>query len=397
MPEEIDESFQDSSQEVLDPCKDPTPKEDCSFVSTSIGEFRYRIIRGTGDVAAVVDVGGPGSSILSGDVNLNDLTSSLSLPEDYSVIFIEEPWVRKPTSDECKSGLSNFYMNSRDPGGPNKEEADNLVEACEIRAGGGNWGFSSNTYSEVVAAIEESESVSVNGFLGYSFGSARLSYLENWEFDWVSLIRPFPVGASGTKLMESRSNQVGNIYEKIKHNSEEEIISKDAPSRSIEVDEFDYLSAEIAVGYLDSEDISSYSGQLNSRSNDYLAGQLSDSFWMRYGEMSISPGYLAYLSEVCAVSDGWEPTSYSEHSHMSILEGMHLPCSSIDSEEGGKSILSISAENFCIVVADADPLTEPWLVRDSFGSIENGTWINSEEVSHSSSDGTTECLDAVVS
>lgn len=216
MPEEIDESFQDSSQEVLDPCKDPTPKEDCSFVSTSIGEFRYRIIRGTGDVAAVVDVGGPGSSILSGDVNLNDLTSSLSLPEDYSVIFIEEPWVRKPTSDECKSGLSNFYMNSRDPGGPNKEEADNLVEACEIRAGGGNWGFSSNTYSEVVAAIEESESVSVNGFLGYSFGSARLSYLENWEFDWVSLIRPFPVGASGTKLMESRSNQVGNIYEKIK-------------------------------------------------------------------------------------------------------------------------------------------------------------------------------------
>ncbi|WP_160050749.1 hypothetical protein [Nocardiopsis sp. FR4] len=375
--------------EKEDPCENPTPRETCSFVATGSGTSRYGFIRGTGEEAVIVDVGGPGSSILSGSIRLEELASSFSLPNDYSFVFVEEPWVQKDNSEDCRNMLQTFYAETRKEGSPNSGSAEALVKNCQIE-NQESWSFTKESYSEIVEAIEIKEDVKVKAFLGYSFGSARLSYLEGRDLDWVTLIRPFPVGASGEELINSRANQA----QKIISNMETSRLpgGNNLNGRSIPVEEFDYISAEIALGYLTPREISVYSDKLRERQDDQLAGELSDSLWLRYGESSMSPAYLSYLSEVCNITSGWPQEEYSSHSHLSVISGMHTPCSFMD---GQYQDFSVSSKETCVVVSENDPLTDPGLIRRYFEEIEDVTWIESKENSHHSSDGTMECLNAI--
>ena len=240
--------------------------------------------------------------------------------------------------------------------------------------------------------IEEAESTVVEGFVGYSFGSTRLAYMGERQLDWAVLVRPFPVGASGIELINSRTEQVSNIFEGSAPVSESPFEPEDA-SGSIPVNDFDYISAEIALGYLSSEEIDQYAPVLSGRADDNLARRLSDSFWLRYGENSISPAYLSYISEVCEVAQGWDTGGSSLSGHEAIITRIHEPCVEIGREYNE---YRIEANDICIVVSENDPLASKDLVKSSLSYIPDDKWMESNEVSHRSSDGTLECLDRVL-
>lgn len=381
-------------QEQSHPCMDPQPREKCSSVELDSASYRYSLVTGSGEETLLIDLGGPGTSVLSGEINLADFAASLELPEKYNFLFIEEPWVRSEISDKCNQGLTDFYLESRSLEAQNPSSSSLLVDLCDLDNDSESWGFSEDSYTKIVQEIENTEGIHVSAFLGYSFGSARLAYLGDVEFEWISLIRPYPVGASGEDLTSTRARQASRIFPEENANDVKPHTYSEVEGRSISVNEFDYLSAELAVGYYSPESIESYSHDLSSRSNDRLAGQLSDSFWLRYGEDRISPGYLAYISEVCRLSESWPEVEYDSNNHMAILSRMHSPCLEI---EGSNLELSTTSDNFCVVLSESDPLTSPQLIRDSMNLPDDAIMINSKEISHGSSDGTVECVQVVTS
>lgn len=62
-----------------------------------------------------------------------------------------------------------------------------------------------------------------------------------------------------------------------------EIPSVEIDDRSFPVDEFDYASAEVALGYLSGDQLKVAESALHEQDSPTLVGELSDSLWMRYG------------------------------------------------------------------------------------------------------------------
>ncbi len=369
-------------------CDNPKPREECREIEVGGTTYRYAIIEAEVETpnTAIVDFGGPGISALSGKYRIQDFKESLPALRDYNLLVIEEPWVTAEPEQSCTALLSAYYETARSGKGVT-ESSVRLARSC--LSDKGRWGFDPSSYRSAVDQIEEHENISLRGFIGYSFGSQRIAYLEGRDMGWAVLVRPFPVGASGSELLSSRLKQtkrLRSLYSESETGGQPEGL----PPNS-ETSTFDYASAELALAYLNQTQLQSRGPDIFARQNDALAARLSDSLWLRYGVDSISPGYLAYLSEVCVREGTWEISEGSQVAN--VLNSLHAPCSSI--EETGKVSRSGPAEvpdETCIVTSETDPLASESLIKEYIGQNENTSWLDSPEDSHVAQDGTSECL-----
>ncbi|WP_146159354.1 hypothetical protein [Allonocardiopsis opalescens] len=379
------------------PCEEPRPNEPCQSITHAGREVRYALLRSEEETSetAIVDFGGPGVSILSGRFNLHEFRNSIPSLRNSNLLFIEEPWVRSNQSDECSSSLSYFYASSRTGHPDTLPGIENVINQCGISGDDAlAWGFSPDHYASVVSAIEATESIELNGFLGYSFGSARLSYLAEVELDWIALIRPFPVGVAGEELLGARVEQSDGLLDDFER-SDHEFMSSNVANRHLPVEAFDYASAELALGYLPGDEITDSAREIAGRSDHELAGRLSDSLWLRYGENSISSGYLAYLAEVCRIAAPWADDQGDESPVAHVLASLHAPCRDFTRPPGEPARIEATAENVCVVTSDQDPLVPDTLIRRYLHFDNEVDWLESPDGSHSAQDGTVECLESV--
>lgn len=369
------------------PCEDMAVREDCSFVEIDGESYRYSLIRAakTTRETVIVDLGGPGISILNGSRDLSSFSGESEFLRDKNLLFIEEPWVGKEPEEECQSALFGFYETAR-------TEDDILGAAraiqqnCKISSESDTeWGFSEGLYHNLVTLISQKEGVGVNGFFGYSFASVRASYID-LPLDWAVFVKPYPVGVPGNEIVSERQSVLSgsDII------NEEDLSSVQIEDRFFPVDQFDYATAEVALGYLSGEQLRAGEDALRNQDNPALIGELSDSLWMRYGVSSISPGYLAYLQEVCQLGSDWEDIGSDRQIDSSgILSRIHSPCVT---DTPARPMKEVTADSICIISSDQDPVAPGNLLSRSAGFKGEVIRVEANTVSHSANEDVDTCF-----
>lgn len=376
-------------------------REACSVVEAQGRSWRYALLPAErSEQAIIVDPGGPGLAILSGVARLGEFASSYPelsrLSEQHSLLFLEEPWVTRELDDACRRALRSFYeaLRSAPPSAP--LPAEQIVHDCRLGTGQSVWGFSPRDYQAVLGAIEQAEGIDIVGFVGLSFGSARWSYLEgDTKLEWATLVRPFPVGVSGTEIVARRAEMIEAIVEREAKN----LGPATAPppttrARSLPVTDFDRASARVALGYLDPVESAELApGVLNGQDTEAI-GSLSDDLWQRYGETDLSPAYLAYLDEVCTIAQDWPAELDAVDTVVDVLTAAHLPCQYVPYSSAAPRSDATPPRRTCLVLSPNDPVS-PVAPLDL---IENGVAVvEARSADHGSVEGLDECLRRVVS
>ena len=311
--------------------------------------------------------------------------SEFKVLKNKNLLFLEEPWVGKEPEEECQFALSEFYKTAR--------TEDDLSDAsltiqrdCGLFSEiGEEWGFSESSYRELVESISQVEEIGITGFFGYSFASVRASYID-FPLEWAVFVKPYPVGVSGNEIVAERQSIISESI--ISNNGE--ISSVEIDDRSFPVDEFDYASAEVALGYLSGDQLKVAESALRKQDSPTLVGELSDSLWMRYGVSSISPGYLAYLQEVCRLGSDWQAIgSDFEIESQRILSKIHMPCRS---DVSAGSLPDVVAEDICIISASRDPVAPGYLLDGSVGFKGEVDRIEADIASHSANENVSKCF-----
>lgn len=375
-----------------DPCEDA--REACASLQVNGREWRYSLMRAKNPTksTAILDLGGPGISPLSGGLHLADYPTQLSDAGKYNVLVVEEPWVTATVEEPCRAAATAYYEKVRSDAKNVVESARSLHDAC--RLGQGKWGFDAGDYSQVVAAIAGKESLELTGFVGYSFGIARYNYLAGTPagdaLGWAVLARPFPVGTDATSFARQRAalveSQFGGPPSGFRQTS--------VPSRSLPVTSFDDLSAIVGLGYAPEADRADVAKAVTADNDPDAIGQYSDNLWHRYGTDSISPAYLAQLDELCAAttSSGKLPLALSGHPFARIIAETLLPCAGAPARP-----LALRPVPTCVVVSKSDAVVAGdaslSLIRRS---VKNASVFQSAKPSHQSPDGLSYCLDKVI-
>ncbi|MCH7229583.1 hypothetical protein L0U85_01705 [Glycomyces sp. L485] len=367
-----------------DLCLDPPAREVCQAISVDGREWRYSLIRSRQATSKTViyDPGGPGVSALSGSFQLAG--TQQSLPESYNLLVLEEPWVASEVTDQCSSAMAEYYRNLRNGSAQAEVGVDGVLESCELS--GSHYGFTADTYTTLVANIASEEQIEVTGFIGHSFGAARLAYLQTGlptvHPEWAVLTRPFPVGAGIDEVIDARLGllqdlQAGEIH------WEDQSIS----SRSLPVTQFDAVSAIISTGYVESAEVNEILDAVQNDSDPELIGKLSDQLWMRYGVDSLSPGMLAYWEELCGVAGANSPIDDGRGLRQ-ILQSNAAPCES----ERINLTIDTSITPTCMTGSSADSVTPISLVHEY---VDATYFVEVEEQSHSDIGGWEECWEHV--
>jgi hypothetical protein len=336
----------------------------------------------------LVDFGGPGIPVLANDYLSTFATYVPEIFERYNVLAIDEPWSTSKLAPECRKTLSEFWDAIHlSPTGPAIPAAAAVRKNCRLEEG--RWGFTPTSYQQVVEAIGAKEELSYHGFIGQSFGSVRLSYLQDSpvraSLDWAVLGRPFPVGVQGPALISHRAAAVSAMVKKqstAKPNVQPPLRDTGGVSR------FDALSASVEIGYLPADQQTQAVADLNAGNRDVIA-RLSDQFWQRYGDDDISPAYLAQLDELCGAVAAEPANSYSGPAD--VLAAQLLPCRS--AATAGPAKLSIGRVPLCVASAAADSVTPQALTRTALEKASTRmTWVELKDPSHTGDNGIAPCL-----
>ncbi|WP_158632389.1 hypothetical protein [Micromonospora sp. Llam0] len=333
-----------------------------------------------------MDFGGPGEPILSGTSNLGGFRNSFpELASQYNLLFLEEPWVTENIKESCGKSLADFYRALRSNPSQAPSRGRELADRCEISSGQGRWGFTAVDYRVLVDAISDGEGLELKGFVGRSWGAVRLTYLSPSALDWAVLVRPFPVGADAQTLLSSRVDLVHDIGPSGS--------AIDAPQpiegRSIPVTEFDRLSAAVELSYVDDAYRTQHAAGVLAGTDYERIGLLSDRLWGRYGESSLSPGYLARLQEICANVGPLSDFGPSIESVRDVLAASQLPCTGITHRIPH---VGAGAARTCVIKSKLDAVTPADLIEESYAENDNIWWVESTQQSHGSFDGLSACL-----
>jgi hypothetical protein len=376
-----------------DPCEDA--REKCASLRVNGREWRYSLLPADSPTksTAILDLGGPGTTPLSGRLRLSDYRSQLAGIGKYNLLVIEEPWVTAAVSDSCRAAATVYYNDVRSGGGNPAGSARSLHDACQI--GQGKWGFGARDYAQVVASIADKEAIEPSGFVGFSFGIARYNYLASTavgeKLSWAVLARPFPVGTDATSFVRQRASLVEKQFGKAPAAFPEASV----PTRSLPVTMFDTLSAIVGLEYAPDEERAAVSRAVTEVKDPEVIGQYSDNLWHRYGTDSISSAYLAQLDEVCAATTASDklPLALAGHPYARVLAETMLPCAGEPSPP-----LALRPIPTCVIASKGDPVVagdaSVGLIRRS---VKNASVIESSEPSHQSQDGLSSCLTKVVS
>lgn len=379
------EATVDDRQE--DSCTSQPTREMCLSIQVDDELWRYTLYRAPTETAKTVlfDPGGPGAAALSGHYTLAEQPAMLGFAE-YNLLVLEEPWVTAEVEDDCEASVTEYYRAAR-----NFSYSDDVAAAvltdCDFDTN--RYGFEQDSYQRLVRAIMDKHALHIEGFVGHSFGSVRLAYLNADETlvpNWAVITRPFPVGISRSDLLAARAAKLSELFPTELHWIEE----TDLPDRSIPIDRFDQLSAAIGSGYADDQSMNSVTESIRTGNDLEMMGKLSDQLWMRYGVDSLSYGMLAYWQELCSAA-GQSPgvdldTDLNDLGLM--LDTQTGPCN------GGDPIAPVWSDQLrlCVTTSDSDTIAPSELVAEAFA----GYPIESVEPrSHGDISGLERCLSSV--
>jgi hypothetical protein len=370
-------------------CEAHPVRETCSSVEVGGRAVRYALLRTEAPTAdtVLIDLGGPGIAVLSGQFNLAGLRAGLGgLAASVNLLVVEEPWAQQDVPAPCRAALTAFYRAVRSephPEGP----ARALSTACGIGSQPPRWGHSPQGYREAVAAIARTERLALRGVVASSFGSVRWQWLSQAPtaatVAWVVLLRPYPLGATGSELVGARAAAVTRLLGRPLQPLTD---TATVDARTTPVTRFDQLSAAVELGYV--EDPGALAAVLDGRDLTRIA-RLSDALWLRYGTEDLSPGYVAYLDEVCPTGGTW-PDAEPVESVRGVLVASHLPCRSLPAAAPARS--TQPRQPTCVVTSPRDAVTPEPLVRRTYTRWTKVAFVRVAGLAHGSFDGVEQCL-----
>ena len=388
------------------PCELNKTRESCLAIPVGGRQIRYALLKAPAPTAdtVLIDLGGPGVSVLSGSHGLGQFHSAHPDLRRFNLLFVEEPWVVQELPKGCDTALSGFYRQLR-AAGDITGSARTMAAACQISQPPGQtspgrvahrpWGFDDNLYAGAVWSITRRHALALQGFIGHSWGSIRLSYLRSgaptassgmappsWpDLSWTVLIRPMPVNVKAPELIDERAKltpaPVGRFTDST------------VDTRSLPVTRFDQLSAIVALGYVDDAYLAQHAGPIRRGTEPAEIAPLSDGLWHRFGVDSISPAMLAQWQETCAVL-GPATTPGVIEVVGDLLAAAFAPCQAdLDSARATR----LAASRSCVVVSNADTVIPRVLGPPS--STGRSEVVESKVAQHGSLDGLDQCLRAV--
>jgi hypothetical protein len=375
-------------------CGDAATRLDCRDIVVDGRIRRYSLSRASSptDRTIIIDFGGPGLSTLSAPDLPNFVAVHRTLAAGYNLLILEEPWVTREIPDACRVALTGFYLTVRTfATDASASKAHELASSCQIGAPAHHWGFDRQSYRTEVAAISRKEALRLTGFIGYSFGSVRLSYLagmpEMSSLEWVSMSHPFPVGVTADELIGSRADATRRLMSELS-NPNTVLSPQRPPARSLAVTDFDKLAAMVEVGYLPDANQGQAAADIMSGQRPATVADLSDQLWQRYDANSLSASYLAQLDEMCPGLG--RPTGGPAQTIEGVLEAALLPCSGLP----GRTVpLKLGATKVCIVLSSSDTVVPGALAEAALrNSSTNIQLLRSGQRSHRSPDLVDSCL-----
>jgi hypothetical protein len=267
--------------------------------------------------------------------------------------------------------------------------AAGLRTACFADMSRGSWGFAPDQYVRDLRAIANAEKLELTGFLGYSFGDVRYAYAQDLGFRWAVFVRPYPLGVAGTEIVAARAGAVTAVLARARKLPPQPDAT--AAPRSLPVVPFDSLSAQVALSYLDETSLAKFGREVVDSTNTARIGSLSDDLWKRYGTAQLSPGYLAYLEEVCQSTPGW-PAIHVIATPADVIAASTSPCTApsrqVRMSIGGRAAV-------CVVTSRTDPVLPASLAQPMLTAHRAWRHVPSRSSDHASSDGVGECLASV--
>jgi hypothetical protein len=400
-----------------DACDGQPVREICQAITNGDTSWRYALIRSQTSTAdtVLVDLGGPGQAVLSGSHNLGAFGGDVAnLDTSYNLLFIEEPWVTQETPAGCDDALSALFNAVRAGRGPERGPAatgGDVARACQLAQRPGqqpgqpiahrDWGFDPAVYADVVAAIAGQHKLVIKGFIGHSWGAARLNYLMNgvvevppgWHsLAWSVLVRPYPLGVDARVLIAERTRVIRQVFPLPLR----PIRPTTLDGRVLPVTIFDQASAIIELGYVEDEYVAAHARRIFDGTGAAEIGALSDQLWQRYGRDSVSPAKLAEWQEVCpsAGAHAIRP-GRSADQIAAVLEAGYAVCRPLPRVA---PTAPIRAGRMCVVTSPKDTVAPGRLIRRAYAGLgESVTWVDSPQRRHGSFDGLDACLARVAS
>jgi hypothetical protein len=362
-------------------------REACNQIDVEGNPYRYSIhTAGNKETrqTVVVDLGGPGIPILSGDFLLSSFAKDNGIPAgDYNLLFIEEPWVTQPFPTHCRLALENFYESARNLSTQHSGNAITVSNSCELQ--NGNWGHHPEIYQSAVQKISTAEDLDIVGFLGHSFGSVRWSYLKDVHFEWAILVNPFPLNTDLKEIIDHRGDGTAHLLGKD---------SNQAFSERAHPEPFDTFSASLQLGYLEESRRSALESSLWEGDAEAIS-QASNDTWSSYSDSNIYPSYLALLEETCKFNFNSLPSVESIKDSKDILYLLHSPCT----ENQNNNQLSHNSNKICIATSEHDIVSSHELVKRTFENMmpqNQTTIVETTEENHSSMAGLSDCLGEII-
>ncbi|GIE33972.1 hypothetical protein Ait01nite_070170 [Actinoplanes italicus] len=313
------------------PCQD-TIAENCREITVAGRIHRYYLAapeKGSSDAGLLIDVGGPGMS-LSGVLPVDYPTSFRAelgaTTAGKNLLLIEEPWVTGTFDPSCTASSGEFYAAARSDW---RALGSAAAPRMQCPWGQGTYGWTRDTYREVLSAIMAKEGLKTLDMAAISFGAVRYSYIDDMVGN-VTLVRPAAApGTSNATILQARTEQLwkalagrcsGCTTTDVRRNVDLVLrryagTSTELAGRSVPVTDFDVASAFVAAAISTAAEPSLHWRAGSGDVDQKAAAQLSDALWMRIGEQDVSPALVAYADEYCqayagaVVPDGTDPIS----------------------------------------------------------------------------------------
>jgi hypothetical protein len=351
-----------------------------SVVLASGQQVRYAVLRPDAPAeaesrAVVVDLGGPGIALFG--LHWPGATLRTEVPvslRSRPLIVIEEPWVTAAYPERCKLAATGLFRSVHGSAGTGDDAAAGTVSDCDLFSPADTWGWTPESYQESLQRILGAERLSLDGYLGLSFGAHRLTYLRSPVPKWAILVNPAPLAMSGSDYLSGRQKSLWSTVsvrcpgcpdpstaDRLLRRAERTL--KAGPMvtshRSVPLDVGDLGAAVMALGYRDQAVMKAFFRALQDLSvaaNRELIGKLADSVWGRYGVDTVSPSVLAYWAEVCPSYGPW-PAGTASRAVGGFLPGWHGPCRSVPAEARRRwDLRTDPGTRICVSALQDDPV-----------------------------------------
>ncbi|HET6481227.1 MAG TPA: hypothetical protein VFG35_14480 [Actinoplanes sp.] len=116
------------------------------------------------------------------------------------LLLIEEPWITATYPPECKAAATSLFRSVHV-----LATSDAAVSAsCKLYDLDQAWAWTPESFAEAVKVILATEGLTLEGYLGLSFGGHRLTYLRGPAPKWAILVNPAPLDLPAPEYLSGR-------------------------------------------------------------------------------------------------------------------------------------------------------------------------------------------------